>query len=125
MSSDCTVAEPIPTRLESNMPKELEAKLKREYGANSKIPYKIMNKLGLMNDAKHPSGGRIHKDYTATSQGNKITLRRSPKAKALAHKTDAKEGNKEVHARLKLAQKKHGTGYHFGYDDKHKPPAKY
>ena len=30
------------------MPKKLEAKLKKEYGANSDIPYKIMNKMGMM-----------------------------------------------------------------------------
>jgi hypothetical protein len=30
------------------VPKALEAKLKREYGAKSKVPYKIMNKMGVM-----------------------------------------------------------------------------
>lgn len=31
------------------MPKALEKKLKKEYGSKSKIPYKIMNKMGVMN----------------------------------------------------------------------------
>lgn len=34
------------------MPKALEQKLKKEYGANSDVPYKIMNKLGLMKGNK-------------------------------------------------------------------------
>ena len=40
------------------MPKELEAKLKHEYGANSDIPYKIMNKLGVMHGNKETAKGR-------------------------------------------------------------------
>ena len=39
------------------MPKKLEAKLKEQYGANSVIPYKIMNKAGLM-PKKASSGTR-------------------------------------------------------------------
>jgi hypothetical protein len=49
------------------MPKALEEKLKREYGANSDIPYKIMNKMGVMHGNKetsaHPHknlGGYLH-----------------------------------------------------------------
>lgn len=49
------------------MPKFLEAKLKKEYGAKSSIPYKVMNKMGVMKgnqvtlkgeamEAKHHSG---------------------------------------------------------------------
>ncbi len=41
------------------MPKALENKLKKEYGANSAIPYKIMNKMGVMHgnkEVKHHSG---------------------------------------------------------------------
>lgn len=40
------------------MPKELEAKLKREYGAHSSTPYKIMNKLGLLRGNKTTAKGR-------------------------------------------------------------------
>lgn len=40
------------------MPKFLENKLKKEYGANSKIPYKIMNKMGVMNGSKETAKGK-------------------------------------------------------------------
>lgn len=34
------------------MPKFLEEKLEQEYGADSKVPYKVMNKLGAMRGNK-------------------------------------------------------------------------
>lgn len=40
------------------MPKFLEQKLKKEYGANSKAPYAIMNKLGFMHGNKETAKGR-------------------------------------------------------------------
>ena len=40
------------------MPKFLEAKLKREYGANSAVPYKIMNAMGVMHGNKVTAKGR-------------------------------------------------------------------
>jgi len=40
------------------MPKVLEDKLKREYGADSSIPYKIMNKMGVMKGNKTTPKGR-------------------------------------------------------------------
>jgi len=49
------------------MPAFLEAKLKSEYGENSKIPYKVMNKIGAM-------------------RGNKVTK----KGKAMQRKHDKK-----------------------------------
>lgn len=39
------------------MPKFLEKKLKQEYGANSKIPYKVMNKIGAMRGNKETAKG--------------------------------------------------------------------
>lgn len=39
------------------MPKFLEDKLKKEYGAKSKIPYKIMNKMGVMHGNKTTEKG--------------------------------------------------------------------
>ena len=39
------------------MPKFIENKLKAEYGANSKIPYKVMNKLGVMRGNKETAKG--------------------------------------------------------------------
>ena len=34
------------------MPKELEQKLKKQYGVRSDIPYKIMNKMGVLHPQK-------------------------------------------------------------------------
>lgn len=39
------------------MPKFLEKKLKKEYGAKSDIPYKIMNKEGFMKGNKETKKG--------------------------------------------------------------------
>ena len=41
------------------MPKFLEKKLKKQYGGKSDIPYKIMNKMGLMNGGKETSKGMM------------------------------------------------------------------
>ena len=40
------------------MPKFLEAKLKKKYGAASDVPYKIMNKLGFMQGNKETEKGK-------------------------------------------------------------------
>lgn len=40
------------------MPKFLEKKLKAEYGADSKVPYMVMNKLGYMHGSKETAKGR-------------------------------------------------------------------
>jgi hypothetical protein len=40
------------------MPRFLEEKLKKEYGAKSSIPYKIMNAQGLMHGSKETAAGR-------------------------------------------------------------------
>lgn len=42
----------------SNMPKFLEEKLKKEYGADSDIPYKVMNSMGVMHGNKETKKGR-------------------------------------------------------------------
>jgi len=39
------------------MPKFLEKKLKAEYGAKSKVPYKVMNSLGAMRGNKETEKG--------------------------------------------------------------------
>lgn len=50
------------------MPKFLETKLKKEYGTKSDIPYKIMNKMGVMRGSKITPKGRAmeakHKRYS-------------------------------------------------------------
>lgn len=40
------------------MPKFLENKLKKKYGSDSKIPYKIMNSIGAMKGNKETAKGR-------------------------------------------------------------------
>lgn len=40
------------------MPAKLEAKLKKEYGKNSDIPYKVMNKMGMMKGSKETAKGK-------------------------------------------------------------------
>lgn len=40
------------------MPEFLKKKLKKEYGAKSDIPYKIMNKIGAMKGSKETAKGR-------------------------------------------------------------------
>lgn len=40
------------------MPAFLEKKLKDEYGANSDIPYKVMNSIGAMRGSKETAKGR-------------------------------------------------------------------
>lgn len=40
------------------MPRFLEEKLKKQYGKNSTIPYKVMNKIGAMRGNKETAKGR-------------------------------------------------------------------
>jgi hypothetical protein len=40
------------------MPKFLERKLKQEYGADSKIPYEVMNSIGAMRGNRETPKGR-------------------------------------------------------------------
>lgn len=40
------------------MPAFLEKKLKSEYGQNSAVPYKVMNKLGAMRGNKETAKGK-------------------------------------------------------------------
>jgi hypothetical protein len=68
------------------MPKFLEAKLKREYGANSSIPYAVMNRLGAMRgnvetakgramQAKHERDMRAAPDPAAVARAARKTVR--------------------------------------------------
>jgi hypothetical protein len=48
------------------MPAFLEAKLKKEYGAKSDIPYKVMNAKGFMRGNKEtPKGKAAQKKHTS------------------------------------------------------------
>lgn len=60
------------------MPKFLEKQLKREYGAKSKVPYKVMNAIGAMRGNKETAKGRLmakkHKADVATARRKRITV---------------------------------------------------
>ena len=60
------------------MPKFLEDKLKAEYGADSDVPYKIMNSMGVMHGNKITEKGRaMEKKHVADSiEGLKRASRR-------------------------------------------------
>jgi hypothetical protein len=52
------------------MPKFLENKLKAEYGANSAVPYKVMNAIGAMHGNKiTPKGVAMQKKHIADVAG--------------------------------------------------------
>lgn len=53
------------------MPKFLERKLKKEYGADSKAPYAIMNKLGYMHGNKETAKGRAAAKKHAKKKGKR------------------------------------------------------
>lgn len=54
------------------MPKFLESKLKEEYGSDSDIPYKVMNKLGAMRGNKGTAKGReMQRKHDARKRGGK------------------------------------------------------
>lgn len=59
------------------MPAFLEAKLKSEYGADSKVPYKVMNKIGAMRGNKEtPKGKRMEKKHAAKVAGGGEKMRK-------------------------------------------------
>ena len=56
------------------MPKFLEKKLKAEYGANSKIPYKVMNAIGAMRGNKETAkGAEMDKKHAAKERQQEET----------------------------------------------------
>ena len=60
------------------MPKFLEDKLKAEYGENSKIPYKVMNKIGAMHGNKETAKGRaMERKHEREINGTGASLARS------------------------------------------------
>jgi hypothetical protein len=79
------------------MPKFLEDKLKREYGENSAIPYKVMNDIGAMKGNKETEKGREmekkHEEDTMKKpsstaepmRGMRIEIHRGPGMKVTGH----------------------------------------
>lgn len=57
------------------MPAFLEAKLKKQYGAKSAVPYKIMNSIGAMRGNKETAKGRaMQKKHVAKYGSGTIKL---------------------------------------------------
>lgn len=56
------------------MPKFLENKLKKEYGANSSILYKVMNKMGAMKGNKETAKGKMMEKKHHSGKGTKARL---------------------------------------------------
>jgi len=53
------------------MPKFLEDKLKKQYGADSPIPYKVMNSIGAMRGNKEtPKGKAMERKHAAKSKSS-------------------------------------------------------
>ncbi len=57
------------------MPEFLERKLKAEYGAKSKVPYKVMNAMGAMRGNKITAKGRAMERKHRREHGNSVRLR--------------------------------------------------
>lgn len=51
------------------MPKFLEEKLKKEYGADSSVPYKVMNSIGAMHGNKETAKGHAMEEKHERDSG--------------------------------------------------------
>ncbi len=67
------------------MPQFLEAKLKSEYGQNSKIPYAVMNSKGFMHGSKETPKGRAAQ---AKHNRDMHSKRKTNIAEMMGHKGD-------------------------------------
>lgn len=75
------------------MPKFLEDKLKKEYGAKSSIPYKVMNSIGAMRGNKETAKGAAmehkhlnHVHEVVHHKDSIPTNTKGPHVKHIAHK---------------------------------------
>lgn len=67
------------------MPKFLEDKLKAEYGADSSIPYKVMNSIGAMRGNKEtPKGAAMARKHQAKNAAVRVRAQRKKVANAAA-----------------------------------------
>lgn len=76
------------------MPRFLEERLKKEYGKDSDIPYKIMNKLGFMHGNKETSKGKKaeekHEKGIEGEKDKEIEMKKIKKEVSLGGKLDDK-----------------------------------
>lgn len=74
------------------MPAFLEKKLKSEYGADSSIPYKIMNSMGAMRGSKETDKGReMQKKHDAMRQSMKVPAGKKMSIKNMAERMKGKQ----------------------------------
>lgn len=74
------------------MPKFLEKKLKKEYGAKSKVPYKVMNKIGAMRGNKETAKGRaMEAKHARDMAGGKRRRKRGNPAETMSTKNFEKK----------------------------------
>lgn len=66
------------------MPKFLEKKLKKQYGAKSDVPYKIMNAAGYMHGSKETAKGAAAqaKHESDVAKDDPVTARKKRQRKA-------------------------------------------
>ncbi len=83
------------------MPAFLEKKLKKEYGENSSIPYKVMNKIGAMHGNKETKKGKAlenkkHGMAKKMSVGKKWSLAKIKKTHFLDKDSDPVEYQRAI-----------------------------
>jgi hypothetical protein len=74
------------------MPKFLEAKLKREYGEKSAIPYKVMNSIGAMKGNKETAkGAAMEEKHEADMKPAKVSAEPMREMRIEIHRGPKKE----------------------------------
>lgn len=71
------------------MPAFLEAKLKKQYGAKSKVPYKIMNKIGAMKGNKETAKGKAMAKKHAMKKGYRTKMSNAAEKMMFGRKASA------------------------------------
>lgn len=76
------------------VPRFLEKKLKRRYGADSSIPYKIMNSLGYMRGNQETAAGRAAEQKHKRDVKSAKRTGRSVTAAGAARRRQSKRANR-------------------------------
>ena len=87
------------------MPRFLEEKLKKEYGKDSDIPYKIMNKLGFMHGNKETKKGKAAEAKHAKGIPGEHTKEKEVKEIKAKMKIDPLADEKDVGQKLDTKSK--------------------
>lgn len=83
------------------MPKFLEDELKAEYGEDSAIPYKVMNKMGAMHGSKITAKGRAMEKKHEADMGQKA---KPHTFTGEAHSYDFRRPKRQVRSRYTKGQ---------------------